>query len=118
MILDELIYVKFSEITSPKSNVTPWYHILRTTQSVYYLFIKKHHVFSIKNFLNFVRSQAVKYGDTVYLSGALGLDVSTGKLVEGGAGPETKKALENIKYILEGSQSSFSSGWFKYKIFN
>jgi reactive intermediate/imine deaminase len=54
-------------------------------------------------------SQAVIYGDTVYLSGALGLDVSSGKLVEGGAGPETTKALENIKQILESSKSSFSS---------
>ncbi|XP_025409551.1 2-iminobutanoate/2-iminopropanoate deaminase isoform X2 [Sipha flava] len=53
--------------------------------------------------------QAVKYGDTVYLSGALGLDVNTGKLVEGGAGPETTKALENIQRILEASQSSFRS---------
>lgn len=64
-----------------------------------------------KNDLHSVRSQAVKYGDTVYLSGALGLDVSTGKLVEGGAGPETTKALENVQRILEASQSSFSSGW-------
>lgn len=62
---------------------------------------------------NFVHSQAVKYGDTVYLSGALGLDVNTGKLVEGGAGPQTKKALENIQQILEASQSSFGSGQFK-----
>ncbi|VVC44550.1 Hypothetical protein CINCED_3A019726 [Cinara cedri] len=54
-------------------------------------------------------SQAVKNGDTVYLSGALGLDPSTGKLVEGGVGPETTKALENIQRILEASQSSFSS---------
>ncbi|XP_026804895.1 2-iminobutanoate/2-iminopropanoate deaminase-like [Rhopalosiphum maidis] len=56
-----------------------------------------------------IYSQAVKYGDTVYLSGTLGLDASTGKLVEGGAGPEIKKALENIKHVLEASQSSFSS---------
>jgi len=43
------------------------------------------------------------------LSGTLGLDPRTGKLVEGGAGPEIKKALENIKHVLEASQSSFSS---------
>jgi len=54
-------------------------------------------------------SQAVKYGDTVYLSGTLGLDVNTGKLVGGGVGPETTKALENIQRILEASQSSFAS---------
>lgn len=55
-------------------------------------------------------SQAVKCGNTVYLSGTLGLDPSTGKLVGGGAGPETKKALENIQAILKTSQSSFNSG--------
>ncbi|XP_050424676.1 2-iminobutanoate/2-iminopropanoate deaminase-like [Adelges cooleyi] len=54
-------------------------------------------------------SQAVIYGDTLYVSGSLGLDPSSGKLVEGGAGAETTKALENIQRILEVSQSSFAS---------
>lgn len=66
-----------------------------------------------KNDFYCFHSQAVKYGDTVYLSGALGLDVNTGKLVEGGVGPETTKALENIQRILETSQSSFASGELK-----
>jgi len=74
-------------------------------------------LFSVKNGFNFICSQAVKYGDTVYLSGTLGLD-STGKLVEGGAGPEIKKALENIKHVLEASQSSFSSSKYIKIIFN
>ncbi|XP_050520142.1 2-iminobutanoate/2-iminopropanoate deaminase-like isoform X2 [Daktulosphaira vitifoliae] len=54
-------------------------------------------------------SQAVKYGDTVYVSGSLGLDPKSGKMVEGGVGPETIKALENIQRILEASQSSLAS---------
>lgn len=65
--------------------------------------------FKLKTFWILICSQAVKYGDTVYLSGTLGLDASTGKLVEGGAGAEVKKALENIKHVLEASQSSVSS---------
>jgi len=52
------------------------------------------------------------------LSGTLGLDPSTGKLVEGGAGPEVKKALENIKHVLEASQSSFSSSKYIKKLYN
>jgi reactive intermediate/imine deaminase len=41
----------------------------------------------------------------LYLSGALGTD-SAGKLVEGGVGPETRQALENIKRVLERHGSS------------
>jgi 2-iminobutanoate/2-iminopropanoate deaminase len=45
-------------------------------------------------------SEAVRVGDIVFLSGVLGTD-STGRLVPGGIGPETKQALENIKAALE-----------------
>ena len=45
-------------------------------------------------------SEAVRADDIVFLSGALGTD-STGRLVPGGIGPETKQALENIKATLE-----------------
>ena len=44
-------------------------------------------------------SEAVKVDDIVFLSGVLGTD-STGRLVPGGIGPETKQALENIKAAL------------------
>tara|TARA_R110002096_G_scaffold427982_1_gene639090 strand:+ start:156 stop:599 length:444 start_codon:yes stop_codon:yes gene_type:complete len=40
-------------------------------------------------------SSAVRVGDTLYLSGALG--IKDRKLAEGGTGPETAQALENIK---------------------
>ncbi len=46
-------------------------------------------------------SQAVRAGDTVYVAGQLGLDPVTGKLVEGGIEAETRRALENVRAILE-----------------
>ena len=45
-------------------------------------------------------SEAVRVGNIVFLSGVLGTD-STGRLVPGGIGPETKQALENVKAALE-----------------
>jgi 2-iminobutanoate/2-iminopropanoate deaminase len=45
-------------------------------------------------------SEAVRVDNIVFLSGVLGTD-STGRLVAGGIGPETKQALENIKAALE-----------------
>jgi reactive intermediate/imine deaminase len=45
-------------------------------------------------------SEAVRVDDIVFLSGVLGTD-STGRLVQGGIGPETRQALENIKAALQ-----------------
>jgi reactive intermediate/imine deaminase len=45
-------------------------------------------------------SQAVAAGDTIYLSGQIGIDPKTGKLVDGTIAGETKQALENIKAVL------------------
>ena len=44
-------------------------------------------------------SEAVRAGDIIFLSGVLGTD-STGRLVPGGIGPETRQALENVKAVL------------------
>lgn len=44
-------------------------------------------------------SEAVRVDDVVFLSGVLGTD-STGRLVPGGIGPETRQALENVKAAL------------------
>jgi 2-iminobutanoate/2-iminopropanoate deaminase len=44
-------------------------------------------------------SEAVRVDDIVFLSGVLGTD-STGRLVPGGIGPETRQALENVKSAL------------------
>jgi 2-iminobutanoate/2-iminopropanoate deaminase len=45
-------------------------------------------------------AQAVRVGRTVYLSGQLGLDPATGKLVAGGVEAETRQALVNCRAIL------------------
>jgi reactive intermediate/imine deaminase len=50
-------------------------------------------------------SEAVRVGDMLYLSGQLGTD-STGRLVPGGIGPETRQTLTNIARALERHGSS------------
>lgn len=44
-------------------------------------------------------SDAVRVGNILFLSGAIGTD-STGRLVSGGIGPETRQTLENIRASL------------------
>ncbi len=46
-------------------------------------------------------SQAVKVGNTLYMSGCLGMDPATGGLVSGGIAAEARQALTNIGSILE-----------------
>jgi 2-iminobutanoate/2-iminopropanoate deaminase len=45
-------------------------------------------------------SRAVWAGNILYLSGQLGSDPATGKLVEGGVGPETEQILKGIAAVL------------------
>ena len=54
-------------------------------------------------------STAVRYGGVWELSGQIGLDPRTGKLVEGGVGPETRQALENIKAVLDHAGTSMEA---------
>lgn len=54
-------------------------------------------------------SQAVENNDMVFLSGQLGIDPKTGKLVEGGITEQTKQAFENIKVILREGGYTFDS---------
>jgi len=53
-------------------------------------------------------SEAVRVGHMLYLSGQLGFDATTSKLVEGGITAETRKTLENIKATLEKHGSSMA----------
>ena len=53
-------------------------------------------------------SEAVRVGHMLYLSGQLGFDPATSKLVEGGIAAETRKTLENIKTVLEKHGSSMT----------
>lgn len=45
-------------------------------------------------------SQAIKYGDTVYVAGEKGIDPATGKIVDGGIAAETRQTLDNVRAIL------------------
>jgi 2-iminobutanoate/2-iminopropanoate deaminase len=53
-------------------------------------------------------SQAIAAGEMIYVSGQLGLDPKTGKLVEGGIAAETKQVIENIKAVLLAAGSSLA----------
>ncbi|KAH9884627.1 Endoribonuclease L-PSP/chorismate mutase-like protein [Cubamyces lactineus] len=50
-------------------------------------------------------TQAVRVGDFIFLSGSLGLDPATGKMVEGGVEAQARQALKNMKAIIEASGS-------------
>ena len=46
-------------------------------------------------------SQAIRYGNLLFVSGQIALDPETGELVEGDIEVQTKKVLENLKAIIE-----------------
>ncbi len=46
-------------------------------------------------------SQAIQYGEFLYTSGQIGIDIETGKLVKGGIEIETMRVLQNIEAILK-----------------
>lgn len=50
--------------------------------------------------------QAIRVGDFVYASGQIPLDPETGNLVEGEIKVQTRRALENLKAVLEAAGSS------------
>jgi len=52
-------------------------------------------------------SQAIEIGDTVLLSGQIGLDPQTGKLVSGGIEHETRQVLDNIREVLRAAGLGF-----------
>jgi 2-iminobutanoate/2-iminopropanoate deaminase len=52
--------------------------------------------------------QAVMAGELLFLSGQIGLDPSTGKMVEGGVPEQTARAIENLRAVLEAAGSSLS----------
>lgn len=53
-------------------------------------------------------SPAVKANGFVFISGQLGLDPATGNLVEGGVEAETRRALTNLKNLLEAAGAELS----------
>ncbi|KAG5887849.1 hypothetical protein JTB14_005615 [Gonioctena quinquepunctata] len=54
-------------------------------------------------------NQAVIFNDVIYLSGVLGMNKDTNKLVEGGAAAEANQSLKNIGHILEAAGSSYAN---------
>lgn len=54
-------------------------------------------------------SQAVVLDKTVYVSGVLGLDKDTMKLVDGGAAAEARLALKHLGCILEAAGTSYDN---------
>lgn len=72
-------------------------------------------------------SQAVRCGDTIYVSGQLGIDPATGQLADGGIREQTRQLFENIRAILEAGGSSlklvtkvtvFIAEWSDFDAFN
>uniref|UniRef100_A0AAX7VBM6 2-iminobutanoate/2-iminopropanoate deaminase n=1 Tax=Astatotilapia calliptera TaxID=8154 RepID=A0AAX7VBM6_ASTCA len=57
-----------------------------------------------------IYSQAVIVDRTMYISGQLGMDVASGKLVDGGVQAQAKQALINIGEILKAAGCDYSNG--------
>lgn len=53
-------------------------------------------------------SQAVRAGDTVYLSGQIPLDPGTGLLVEGDISAQARRSFENLKAVCEAAGGSLA----------
>lgn len=53
-------------------------------------------------------SQAVRVNDVLYLSGQIGVDWKTSKLVEGGIEAEAKQTMQNIADVLKANGRSMS----------
>lgn len=51
-------------------------------------------------------SQAVRAGETVYLSGQIPLDPATGELVSGDIATQTRRVFENLKAVCEAAGGS------------
>ena len=53
-------------------------------------------------------SQAVKHGNTLYISGQIALDAKTGNLVGGDIKAETHQVMKNLKAILSAAGLDFT----------
>ena len=54
-------------------------------------------------------SQAIRHGDTLYVSGNVPIDPETDELVEDGVGPQTRQVLENVEAILKAAGTSMDN---------
>lgn len=53
-------------------------------------------------------SQAIRIGNTLYTSGQVALDPSTGALVEGGVSEQAVRVFENLKAVLAAGGAGFA----------
>lgn len=53
-------------------------------------------------------SQAVRCGDTVYLSGQIPLDPSSGELLQSDIGSETRRVFDNLSAVCKAAGGSFA----------
>ena len=54
-------------------------------------------------------NHVVKAGSLLYLTSQLSCDLSTGEIIPGDIATQTANALENIKHLLEGANSSMGN---------
>ncbi len=54
-------------------------------------------------------SQAIRAGNLLFVSGQIALDPSSGNLVPGGIGAETRQVLQNLAKILEAAGASLNA---------
>ncbi len=54
-------------------------------------------------------SQAIHYGNFLFISGQIALDPDTQEMVEGGIEEQTKRVMENIKAILNEANMDFDN---------
>lgn len=53
-------------------------------------------------------SQAVKSGDTLYISGQIPIDQASGNLIQGTIEEETEQVMKNLEYILKEAGLTFN----------
>lgn len=54
-------------------------------------------------------SQAIRHGDTLYVSGNVPIDPDTGDIVDGGVAEQTEMVLDNVESILEAAGTSMDN---------
>lgn len=54
-------------------------------------------------------SQAIRIDNVLYTSGQIGLDPSTGNLVDGGFAEQARRVFENLKAVLAAGGSGFNN---------
>lgn len=54
-------------------------------------------------------NQAIKVGNTLYISGQIALNPNTGNLIQGSIPEETEQVMQNLKAVLEAANMTFEN---------